>query len=87
MTGGHGSLASINKTISDLGCLRTLIITDPDVRKAGLADLAKDALSSYCIGIYDRVAPDPTIESVDAATAYRVSLRLIVSSVSVVAVL
>jgi alcohol dehydrogenase class IV len=37
--------------------------------KAGLAQLAKDALGDFCVGIYDKVLPDPDLETVDAAAA------------------
>jgi aldehyde dehydrogenase (NAD+) len=65
---GHGSLSSIYKVVVDLGCHRALILTDPGVRKAGLADLVKNALVDFCVGIYDNIPPDPDLESVDAAT-------------------
>jgi len=65
---GHGSLSSIYKVIVDLGCRRALILTDPGVRKAGLADLVKNTLVDFCVGIYDNIPPDPDLESVDAAT-------------------
>ncbi len=70
VTAGHGSLASINKTAVDLGCRRVLILTDPGVRAAGLADLAASALGDLCVGIYDRIPPDPDLETVDAATQF-----------------
>ena len=66
---GHGSLSSIYKAIVDLGCRRALILTDPGVRKAGLAQLVKDALGDYCVGIYDNIPSDPDLEAADAATA------------------
>ncbi len=66
---GHGSLSSIYKAIADLGCRRALILTDPGVRKAGLAQLVKDALGDYCVGIYDNIPPDPDLEAADAAIA------------------
>ncbi len=65
---GRGALSSISKTIADLGCRRALILTDPGVRKAGLVDLVKNALAEFCVGIYDKIPPDPDLESVDAAT-------------------
>ena len=67
---GHGSLASISKFVTDFGCRRALILTDPGVHKAGLADIAKSALSDFCVGIYDKIPSDPDLEAVDAATAY-----------------
>jgi aldehyde dehydrogenase (NAD+) len=66
---GHGALSSIFKAVADLGCRRALILTDPGVRKAGLAQLVKDALADFCVGIYDNIASDPDLETVDAATA------------------
>jgi acyl-CoA reductase-like NAD-dependent aldehyde dehydrogenase/alcohol dehydrogenase class IV len=67
---GHGALAAINKTVADLECRRALIVTDPGVREAGLADLAGSALADFCVGIFDQVPPDPDLETVDTATAY-----------------
>jgi acyl-CoA reductase-like NAD-dependent aldehyde dehydrogenase/alcohol dehydrogenase class IV len=66
---GHGCLSSIYKLVVDLGCRRALILTDPGVRKAGLADLVKNALVDFCVGIYDNIPQDPDLESVDGATA------------------
>ena len=66
---GHGSLSSIYKLVVDQGCRRALILTDPGVRKAGLADLVKNALVDFCVGIYDNIPQDPDLESVDGATA------------------
>jgi len=67
---GHGSLSSVNKMAIDLGCRRVLILTDPGVRAAGLADLAASALGDLCVGIFDKVPPDPDLEAVDAATEF-----------------
>jgi len=72
---GHGCLSSIYKVIVDLGCRRALIVTDPGVRKAGLADLVKSALVDFCVGIYDNIPPDPDLESVDGATAMARELK------------
>jgi acyl-CoA reductase-like NAD-dependent aldehyde dehydrogenase/alcohol dehydrogenase class IV len=66
---GHGALSAIYKAIADLGCRRALILTDPGVRKAGLAQLVKDALVDFCVGLYDNIPSDPDLETVDAATA------------------
>ena len=75
VTAGHGALSSIYKAIADLGCRRALIVTDPGVQKAGLADLVKNALVDFCVGIYDRIPADPDLESVDAAAAVARELR------------
>jgi aldehyde dehydrogenase (NAD+) len=66
---GHGSLSAIYKSVVDLGCKRAMILTDPGVRAAGLADLAKSALVDFCVGIYDQIPPDPDLDSVDGAVA------------------
>ncbi len=65
---GHGSLSSIYKVVADLGCRRALILTDPGVRKAGLADLVKNTLVDLSVGIFDAIPQDPDLECVDAAT-------------------
>ncbi len=67
---GHGTLASISKAMVDLNCRRAFILTDQGVHEAGLAELARNALSDFCVGIYDKIPPDPDLEAVDAATAY-----------------
>jgi aldehyde dehydrogenase (NAD+) len=72
---GHGSLAAIYKEIVNLGCRRALILTDPGVRKAGLAQLAKDALVDFCVGIFDQIAQDTDLDTVDAATAMARDLK------------
>jgi len=78
---GHGSLSSIYKAITDLGCRRALILTDPGVTKAGLAGLVKDALVDFCVGIYDQIPADPDLESADRAAeeARRLGAECIVS--------
>ncbi len=72
---GHGALSSIYKAIVDLGCKRALILTDPGVNKAGLAQKVKNALADFCVGIYDKIPPDPDLEAVDAATAVARELK------------
>jgi aldehyde dehydrogenase (NAD+) len=72
---GHGALSSIYKAIVDLGCRRALVLTDPGVNKAGLAQKVKNALADFCVGIYDKIPPDPDLEAVDAATAVARELK------------
>jgi acyl-CoA reductase-like NAD-dependent aldehyde dehydrogenase/alcohol dehydrogenase class IV len=67
---GKGTLYSISRTMVNLGCHRALILTDSGVSKAGLAELAANALSDFCAGIYDKVPADPDLEAVDEATDY-----------------
>ncbi|MCX6005456.1 MAG: aldehyde dehydrogenase family protein [Chloroflexi bacterium] len=75
VTAGHGALSSISKAIVDLGCKRALILTDPGVNQAGLAQLVKGALADFCVGIFDKIPPDPDLEAVDAATAVARELK------------
>ncbi|MGA8848325.1 MAG: aldehyde dehydrogenase family protein [Dehalococcoidia bacterium] len=72
---GHGALSSIYKAVVDLGCRRALILTDSGVNKAGLAELVKDTLVDFCVGIYDDIGPDPDLETVDAATTVARELK------------
>ncbi len=75
VVGGHGSLSAIYKEIVNLGCRRALILTDPGVKKAGLAQLAKDALVDFCVGMFDNIAQDTDLDTVDAATAMARDLK------------
>jgi alcohol dehydrogenase class IV len=72
--GGHGSLQIIYKAIVDLGCKRAMILTDPGVRQAGLAQLAQNALADFCVGVFDEIAQDTDLDIVDAAVAKARSL-------------
>ena len=72
---GHGSLSGIYKAIVELGCRRALVLTDPGVQRAGLADLAKNALVDFCLGIYDRITAEPDVESADGAVELARELR------------
>jgi alcohol dehydrogenase class IV len=72
---GHGSLSSMAKTITDLGCRRALVLTDPGVRKAGLAAVAEGALSGFCVGTYDAIPSDPDLDSIDRAVEAARDLR------------
>ncbi len=65
---GHGSLASVAKEVVDLGGSRVLLMTDEGILKAGLAKLAEDALSDFCVGVFDNIPQDTDLETVDAAT-------------------
>ncbi len=73
---GHGTLHAIYKEIVNLGCKRALIMTDPGVRKAGLAQKVQDALVEFCVGVYDKIAQDTDLDIVDAATAMARELRV-----------
>ena len=72
---GHGALASIGKAVVDLGCSRALILTDPGVKEAGLAEIVKNSLADFYAGTYDKIPSDPDLETVDAATAFARELK------------
>lgn len=72
---GHGCLASIAKEMVNLGCKRAMIMTDPGVKAAGLADMAKNALADFYVGTFDNIAQDTDLSTVDEATAYAKSLQ------------
>ncbi len=72
---GHGTLASIYKEVVNLGCRRALILTDPGVRKAGLTQLVQDALVDFCVGVFDDIAQDTDLDTVDAAVALARDLK------------
>lgn len=73
---GHGTLAAIYKEIVNLGCKRALIMTDPGVKKAGLAKRVQDALVEFCVGVFDNIAQDTDLDIVDAATAMARDLKV-----------
>ncbi len=66
---GHGSISAIYKSAADLACKKVMILTDPGVEKAGLAELVKESLVDFCVGIYNEIPSDPDIEAVDKAVA------------------
>ncbi|MGD0115412.1 MAG: aldehyde dehydrogenase family protein [Dehalococcoidia bacterium] len=78
---GHGTLSSLGKVAVDLGGRHALILTDPGVRQAGLADLVKNSLGDFCVGVFDAIPQDPDLECVDSATemARRLKADCIVS--------
>ena len=65
---GKGSIASIAKEVTSLKCSRVLIVTDQGVKKAGLVQLAQNALGDFCVGVYDKVGQDSNLDTVDEAT-------------------
>ncbi len=73
---GHGALASVAKEVVDLGGSRVLLMTDAGIVKAGLARLAQDALSDFCVGVFDNIPQDTDLETVDAATEMARKLKV-----------
>ena len=78
---GHGSLPSVYREVPRLGCSRALVLTDPGVRDAGLAQRVKDALGDFCVGVFDQIAQDTDLGTVDQAAdlARELGVDIIVS--------
>jgi len=66
-----GASACIGATLKRQGCRRALLITDPGVRKLGLADgiLRSCREAGVSVEIYDGVEPDPSYRIVEDAAA------------------
>lgn len=64
---GPGSIASIGSELQALGCKRAILLTDPGVAAAGLAEVAVKALGGYCAGIFEDIPQDSSLATVDAA--------------------
>lgn len=66
-----GASASIGATLKRQGCRRALLVTDPGVRKLGLADGTLRSLreAGISVEIYDGVEPDPSYRIVEDAAA------------------
>ena len=71
---GPGSLARLAETLSELGVTRPMLVTDPGVVAAGIAERAREHLENAVV--FDEVRPNPDIELVDrGAQVYRESGR------------
>jgi choline dehydrogenase len=60
---GPGALARLGATLAELGVTRPMLVTDPGVVAAGLADRALEHLDSPVV--FDQVRPNPDIALVD----------------------
>jgi choline dehydrogenase len=69
---GAGALARLGDVLRELGVMRPMLVTDPGVAAAGLADRALEHLDEPVV--FDEVRPNPDIELVDrGAGVYRES--------------
>ena len=64
---GPGALARLPQTLSELGVTRPLLVTDPGVSAAGIAERALQHMENAIV--FDEVRPNPDIELVDRAAA------------------
>jgi choline dehydrogenase len=62
---GPGAIAQLGATLAELGVTRPLLVTDPGVAAAGLADRALEHLDG--VVVFDEVRPNPDIALVDRA--------------------
>ncbi len=65
---GHGALAAVYREVVRLKARRAMIVTDAGVRKAGLTQMVQEALGDFCVGVFDNVAQDTDLGTVDTAT-------------------
>ena len=68
---GAGTLARLPEAIADCGGRRAIVVTDPGLRAAGLVDRAVGVLTAGGVetDVWDRVAPNPSVASLEPATA------------------
>ena len=64
---GPGALSRLGDIVSELGIERPLLVTDPGVAAAGLAERALERLDGAVV--FDRVRPNPDIALVDEGAA------------------
>jgi choline dehydrogenase len=75
MKHGLGAIATLADEAKALGMKRPLIVTDPGIVKAGLLERATAPLKAANMGyaVFDRVAPNPPIATVDEGAAFYAS--------------
>ena len=61
---GAGAIARLGETLRELGVTRPLLVTDPGVSAAGLAERALEHLDDAVV--FDQVRPNPDVALVDA---------------------
>src|SRR5688500_16626879 len=68
---GAGAVEQIGGEATRLGLARVLVVTDPGVAKAGIADRVRGLLDAAGLstGLYDQVVPEPSVASVERAMA------------------
>jgi choline dehydrogenase len=65
---GTGALMRLGDVVRELGITRPLLVTDPGVAAAGLAERALEQLENAVV--FDRVRPNPDIALVDEGAAH-----------------
>jgi hydroxyacid-oxoacid transhydrogenase len=69
---GTGALAEVGMEVAATGATSCLVITDPGLRATGIPDQVRDLVTAAGVKteVFDRVAVEPTDESIAAAVAY-----------------
>ena len=69
---GAGRIECLGQLVRDVGGRRVLLVTDPNVRKAGHVDRALQALEAASLStfVFDGVDENPTTAHVDAGTRF-----------------
>ena len=69
---GEGKIELLGDLAKDLNGSSALLVSDPEVRRAGIADKAIDSLkkAKLDVVIFDDVFPNPTVEHVQHGTVF-----------------
>ncbi|MFW5936834.1 MAG: iron-containing alcohol dehydrogenase, partial [Desulfosalsimonas sp.] len=67
---GPLAISAISHEAALLGCRRVLLLTDPGVRNAGLADVVARALGDVLAGQFDDIPVDTSLDTVDRAARH-----------------
>lgn len=63
---GNGAIRELDKVLKRLKASRVLLVTDPGIKQAGIADKVVTILqdAGYTIVVYDKAVPEPPVSSV-----------------------
>lgn len=67
---GWNSLATLKGYAQEKQIQKALIVTDTGVKEAGVLQQPLDTLQSVNIEVFDRVKPEPTIESINSGISF-----------------
>jgi alcohol dehydrogenase len=69
---GAGTATTVGERARRLGASRVMLMTDPQVRSAGLTDPIEQSLrrAELTVEVFDRVATEPTLPAVDGAVEF-----------------
>lgn len=73
---GRGCVRSLGSEVERLGARRVLLVTDPGLMKTGIPDKVAASIKGRDTFIYSNVESDPSVESVDACSAYAIDHKV-----------